>query len=111
MQLVHVDGDGEVDNPELQNPPETADLMSKIAYKAKSKWTEIAAILKISVDEIESIDIEHRGRPVRCYMSVFKKWKSATTPPYTWATIIDALIKVGEGDLAVEVKKWLGSPK
>ena len=123
MQLVHInndeevdtpelqDDDEEVDNPELQKPPEVARLMSKIGYKALNKWKGIAASLEISVNDIESIDMEQRGNSAHCYMSVFNKWKKATTPPYTWATIIDALIEVGEGDLAVEVKKWLGSPK
>ena len=47
--------------------------------------------------------------PVRCLADIFDVWQRNGSPPYTWATIIDALRApiVGEVRLARELEEWV----
>ena len=49
--------------------------------------------------------------PISCYADVFNWWQRNGSPPYTWATIIDALRApiVGEVQLAHELEEWLAT--
>ena len=90
----------------LNRPPEYYFLLNKLAVDAKDKWKEIGQALDIPVGQLNSITMTD---PILCYVDVFNWWQRNGSPPYTWATIIDALRApiVGEVQLAHELEEWL----
>ena len=97
----------------LNTEPELSDLLNKVADKTRSIWETIGLQLNISSDRIKSISESYPRSPIRCYAEVFDVWRKSGSPPYTWATIIDALRApiVGEHQLATELQQWLTNQK
>ena len=64
--------------------------------------------LKIMTGSLENIFINYQGNYHR-YTEVFELWRRCGSPPYTWATIIDALREpsIGEMALANNVQQWV----
>ena len=72
-------------------PPEYLDLLNKVATRVRHKWEEIGLQLGIDIGHLKSI-WSQRQNPVRCLADIFDiMWQKNGSPPYTWATIIDAL--------------------
>ena len=63
-------------------------------------------LLNIPMDQLNAITATD---PIDCYAEVFNWWQRNGSPPYTWATIIDALRApiVGEVQLAHELEEWI----
>ena len=76
---------------QFDRPPEMDDLLNMVAAKAKSSWEQVAVQLKISLGDVDSIRNAKMADAISCYTEVFKVWQRRGSPPYTWATIIDAL--------------------
>ena len=89
----------------LNRPPEYLDLLNKVATRVRHKWEEIGLQLSIESSHLKSIWITRQDH-VRCFADVFDVWQRNGSPPYTWATIIDALRApiVGEVQLAHELE-------
>ena len=85
------------------------DLLNKVAAKARDCWEKIALQLKLKHGHIKTIRNSNTQDPILCYSEVFDVWQKSGSPPYTWATIIDALRApiVGEHQLAHELQEWL----
>ena len=66
-----------------------SDLLNKVAAKTRDKWEKIALQLQIDHGHIKSIS--KTNDPILCCAEVFDVWRRSGSPPYTWATIIDAL--------------------
>ena len=92
----------------LNRPPEYLDLLNKVAARVRDKWEEIGLQLSIDRSHLKSIWIT-RQNPVFCFADVLDAWKRNGSPPYMWATIIDALKApiVGEVQLAHELEEWV----
>ena len=92
----------------LNRPPEYLDLLNKVATRVRYKWEEIGMQLNIDGSHLKSIWIT-RQDPVRCFADIFDVWQRRGSPPYTWATIIDALRApiVDEIQLANELEESL----
>ena len=90
----------------LNRPPEYYTLLNKLAVGAVDKWKEIGLALNIPIGQLNSITTID---PILCYAEIFNWWQRNGSPPYTWATIIDALKApiVGEVQLAHELEEWL----
>ena len=93
----------------LHSPPDHHDLLSKVAAKARDKWEQVAELLDIKLSRIHSIRTVKQAQPIYCYIEIFDVWKRKGSPPYTWATIINALRapSVGKKRLANELQEWL----
>ena len=93
----------------LHSPPDRCDLLDKVAAVARDKWEQVALQLGIKPDRIHSIQTVKQGQPIHCYTEIFNMWESKGSPPYTWATIINALRApaVEEERLANELQEWL----
>ena len=80
--------------------------MNQVASKAQDKWEVIGFQLGIEQHQLRTIN--HHD-PIMCYADVFNVWERKAEPPYTWATIIDALKSpiVGEIKLAQDIEMWL----
>ena len=89
----------------LNRPPEYLDLLNKVATRVRHKWEEIGLQLSIDRSYLKSI-WSIKQDPVRCLADIFDVWQRNGSPPYTWATIIDALRApvVGEVQLAHELE-------
>ena len=66
------------------------DLANYVAAIIPHKMNEVAIQLGVSMNEIMRICIDEKGY-FRQFMAVFNHWKSASTKPYTWKTLVDAL--------------------
>ena len=90
----------------LKTAPEMNDLLNKVAAKARNKWKLIGMQLNIDFGRIKTITSQD---PIECYAEVFDTWQKKGAPPYTWATIIDALRapSVEEHKLATDLEQWL----
>ena len=84
------------------------ELMSRVAAKTKVKWFQVGIQLNIDLATLNAYETQSSD-VMRCYTNVFAEWKRAGEPPYTWATIIEALESdaVSERDTASNVHKWL----
>ena len=92
----------------LQSAPEIKDLHNKVASKALHKWKRLGTQLNIDYSKLTSIEEKHRDA-FDCYAEIFQLWKNKGDPPFTWATIIDALkaSSVEETELATELQELL----
>ena len=82
------------------------DLLEKVATKAMDKWDMMGLVLNIDQHQLNTITHQN---PVRCYSVIFYLWEKKADPPFTWATIIDALRSpvMGETKLALDIERWL----
>ena len=82
------------------------DLLERVATKAMDKWDMMGLVLNIDQHQLNTITHQN---PVRCYSAMFYLWEKKEDPPFTWATIVDALRSpiVGETKLASDIERWL----
>ena len=94
----------------LQNPPKISDLLNKVAAEVLNKWEILGLQLELEYVQLETISNKHQDNSLR-FAGVFELWQKRGSPPYTWATIIDALRTkiVGEVQLAYELEQWVMS--
>ena len=90
----------------FEESPELHHLMSQVANKTLPKWYELGIQLKIDLPTLDAFEQQTREQS-QLYLKVFDHWKKATTMPYTWTTIIDALEAVEERNVASSIRKWL----
>ena len=90
----------------LNRPPKYSTLLNKVAALARDKWMKMGLQLDIPMDQLNAMTATD---PINCYANIFNWWQRNGSPPYTWATIIDALKApiVGEARLAHELEEWV----
>ena len=71
----------------LQRPPKVSVLLNKVAAEASDKWKKLGQQLDIEHHKLKTISKENDDI-LDCFAEL---WKRGGSPPYTWATIIDAL--------------------
>ena len=86
------------------------DLLEQVASRAKDMWHMIGIQLDIEDHVLNTFE---DANPLKSYLKVFREWKSKGAPPFTWATILDALRSrtVGANDVAKLVETWLEQNK
>ena len=89
----------------LQKPPEFHQLLQKVGPKVKAKWKTLGHGLHIECHQLDAIERDNL-ECVDCLVKMLQQWKKNTDPPYTWATIIEALKSplVDEENLAKELE-------
>ena len=94
----------------LQRPPKITDLLNRVANKAPIKWKNLGRQLYIEHQKLKTIQREN-DVSLDCFAEVFDLWERKRSPPYTWATIIDALRAdiVEEEQLADKLEQWVMS--
>ena len=94
----------------LQRSPKVSVLLNRVADKAPIKWKKLGQQLDIEHQKLKTIQRENDDS-LDCFAEVFDLWKRGGSPPFTWATIIDALRAdiVGEVQLAYELEQWVMS--
>ena len=78
--------------------------------KVSAKWRILGLKLSVETPELDEISRQIKdGSGVLCLERVVALWKDKADPPYTWATVIDALKSpiVGEKSVAEDVEMWL----
>ena len=94
----------------LQSPPKIIDFLEQVAMKVSAKWRILGLKLGVETHELDEISRQIKdGSGVLCLERVVALWKDKADPPYTWATVIDALKShiVGEKSVAQDVEMWL----
>ena len=94
----------------LEKPPELRDLLNQVAIEASGKWKKLGIQLKIDYHKLKTISKENHEDSFECYTEMFEKWRMCGNPPYTWATVIDALRTklMSEEELARKVEHAVG---
>ena len=92
----------------LQSPPEIDDFLEQVAVKVSAKWRMLGIKLGVKTHELDEISKQNQGG-LLCLERVLALWKDKANPPYTWATVIDALKSpiVEENSVAEDVEMWL----
>ena len=90
----------------LHYAPSDQQLMNCVVVKIPTKWKEVALQLGLSYECLERTEAERRDQQF-CFLDILNKWKRNASPPYTWATLIGALLKesVNEKALALTLKE------
>ena len=70
--------------------PADDDLANHVAAIIPDKWKQVAIQLRVSRSVIKRISTDEKGSFDQ-FMAVFDHWKSASTKPYTWKILVDAL--------------------
>ena len=85
------------------------ELLHRVASRATDKWKRVGLELDIEHHQLNTISRSHCQDAFECYCEVFSLWQRKADPPFTWATIIDALRSpfVRENALAQEIEDWL----
>ena len=89
----------------LEAEPELRDLMNELAARIPHKWREVG----IQLIKEEKLNCFTSPEPLHNFSSVFTTWKSETSSPYKWSTLIDVLKSpsVDETRLAEELMNKL----
>ena len=89
----------------LRKPPEFHQLLQKVGPKVKAKWKTLGHGLRIECHQLDAIERDN-SECLDCLVKMLQQWKKNTDPPYTWATIIEALKSplVDEENLAKELE-------
>ena len=78
--------------------------MNDVAAKIPAKWRDVGIQLKLSSATLDDIQSQIAGRPnsnIRAFEQVFAEWQRQGPRPYTWRTIIDALMTPAVGEVAL----------
>ena len=94
-----------LDNP-LNKQPRMNDLLNRVASRAMDKWELLGLQLNIPTHQLSTIQ---KSNLILCFVDVFDLWERKSDPPFTWATIVEALRSpiVNENTLAKEIEDWL----
>ena len=70
------------------------------------KWEVLGLQLNIPTHQLRTIP---KSNPIMSFAEVFDIWERKSEPPFTWATIVEALRSpiVNENSLAKEIEDWL----
>lgn len=81
--------------------------MNDVGAKIPALWRSVGIELRISPDRLDGIEEQYSRNPIRCFEAVFRTWEDATTPPYTWDTIVNVLESplVDKRDLANDLRR------
>ena len=92
----------------LDYEPSDVDFLNKVAAEIPTLWKEVGIQLGLGPYQLDCIETEENRNQLRCFSTVFRKWREQQTTPYTWATIIQALQTkaVNQHKLAQELKKF-----
>ena len=82
------------------------DFLTRVACQAMDKWEVFGLQLNIEPHQLNMIQ---KDSPILYFAEVFDIWKRKSDPPFTWATIVKALMSpvVNENKLAKEIEDWL----
>ena len=92
----------------LEKLPKQSDLLNQVAANASNEWENLGLQLDIKYHQLETLADKHRNNVSR-FAEMFELWRKRGSPPYTWATIIDALRAkiVGNISLANDLEQWV----
>ena len=91
----------------FSSPPSTVAFLNKVATRIPAKWKLFAYSLNIEDDALDEIELKHPHDPTECIMNVFRAWKKARSPSFTWETVFEVLQSpaVGEQKMAEDLKQ------
>ena len=81
------------------------DLMDALYHKVADKWKVIGVFLGIPEGKLADIAKKCQDNPHKCLVEMLETWLKRVHPPATWATIVDAVEFLGEGQLGKELEK------
>ena len=70
------------------------------------KWYNLGVTLGVESQELDHISTT-QVKPFKCKVAMFKKWLNSDPAP-SWEKLADALDKIGEGDLASDIRAQHG---
>jgi hypothetical protein len=89
-----------------ESAPAMSVLANRVAAVVPDKWKKVAVQLELSRGEIKAIQKDEDDSFDR-FMAVMDHWKQSLSKPFTWATLVSALLSpsVNEIILAYELRR------
>ena len=78
--------------------------MNYVAAVIPAKWRAVGIQLGLPSTTLDSIQAQNAGGPdsnMQAFEQVFVEWQRQGPSPYTWRTIIDALMTPAVGEVAL----------
>ena len=85
--------------------PQLIDLMDALYHRVADKWKTIGILLEIPKGKLAGIAEKYQGDPHACLLKMLETWLEQVDPPATWATIIEAVEFLGDGQLGKELRE------
>lgn len=82
---------------EYNYAPEMRDYLNWVSYGIVDKWQTFAYQLKLSEATVRTISSTYWNKPTECCREVFSEWKNKQTSPFTWCTLLTALLSPSVG--------------
>ena len=76
------------------------DLVKELYNTISNKWEDIGILLGIELGLLDSIKAAENQVPQSCLREMLKIWLKRTSPPPSWAAIIEAVDLLGDQKLA-----------
>ena len=83
--------------------------MNRVGAVISAKWRSFGRQLKLTENQLSSIDKDERGISQECFSAVFTNWSRRRPSPYTWETVVKVLRspELDEVAIANSIEKWL----
>ena len=90
-----------------------ADILTALDHRLDAKWRLFGTFLRVEHHILEAIQRDKGGNPEDCMLDLLSKWTSNQaagmgTLLRTWQTVVDAVHKCGDRDLAQSVARKHG---
>ena len=81
----------------------------RLIDKIRQKWQDIGKLVRIPLDELNSLSDKHKKDAAECCRAVLDTWMEAPPPgyPVTWEGLIELLEDVDLGEVVTELKTVL----
>lgn len=96
-----------VGNPSQLSIPKTpslSDLQRELYHSASDKWEDIGIQLRLDDRKLTQIKGSHSNDTKSCLREMLRLWVARTDPPPSWSAITDALMTLGDEQLASRLK-------
>lgn len=83
--------------------------MYQVLCKAKTRWKDVGINLGIGIDELNSIEAQHKSEYERCIQDMVTEWlRQIITYQPSWQKLVEALMKIDQSLASKVQQEYLG---
>ena len=88
----------------IPKTPSLSDLQGELYHSASDKWEDIGIQLGIDDRKLTQIKSSYSNDTKSCLREMLRLWIARVDPPPSWSAMIDALMTLGDEELASKLK-------